>query len=192
MFLWFHVRHLNLNGVKLERITKKDKGISKDLNYSSVDFPVSKKDYGKIEVMDKININVFSYENKGVYPVYLSSQCLNDCLDLLLISNGFTNHYVYIKDFNRLMFNKTRYKGKKYFCKSCLQCFSSESVLNHHKKDCLLINGEQNVKLEKGFIKFKNFNRKIPVPFKIYADFECFLKSCDLGVDNNCFSYTKK
>ena len=99
---------------------------------------------------------------------------------------------VYIKDFNRLMFNKARHKSKKYFCKSCLHCFSSEKVLEDHKKDCLLINGGQNVKLEKGFIKFKNFNRQIPIPFKIYADFECLLKSCDVGVDNDCFSYTKK
>ena len=60
------------------------------------------------------------------------------------------------------------------------------------KKDCLLINGGQNVKLEKGFIEFKNFNRQIPVPFKTYADFECLLKSCDDGFDNDCFSYTKK
>ena len=91
------------------------------------------------------------------------------------------------------MFNKTRHKGKKYFCKSCLQCFSSESVLNGHKKDFLLINGGQNVKLEKGYIEFKNFNRQIPVPFKIYPDFECLLKSCDVGINNNdCFNYTKK
>ena len=75
-FLWCHVRHLNLNDAKLKRITK---------NCSSVDFPVSKKDYGKIEVMNKININVFSYENKVVYPVYLSNHCFNDWLDLLLI-----------------------------------------------------------------------------------------------------------
>ena len=34
-------------------------------------------------------------------------------ISLLMISNGFTNHCVYIKDFNRLMFNKTRHKGKK-------------------------------------------------------------------------------
>ena len=118
-FLWSHVRHLNLNGVKLERITKKDKEIVKELNYSGVDFPVSKKDYSKIEVLNKINVNVFCYENKIVYPVYLSDQCFNNTLDLLFISNGFTNHYVYIKDFNRLMFNKTKHKGKKYFCKSC-------------------------------------------------------------------------
>ena len=130
---------------------------------------------------------MFCYENKIIYPVYLSNQCFNDCLDLLLISN----HYVYIKDFNRLMLNKTKNKNKKHFCKSCLQCFSSEKLLEDHKKDCLMINGGQNVKLEKGFIEFKNFNRQIPVPFKIYANFECLLKSCDYGVDNDCFSYTK-
>ena len=28
--------------------------------------------------------------------------------------------------------------------------------------------------------------------FKIYADFECILKSCDVGIDNEYFSYTKK
>ena len=152
----------------------------------------TKKDYCKIEVLNKINFNVFCYENKVVYPVYLSNQSFNDSLDLLLISNNFTSHCVYIKDFNRLMFNKTRHKGQKYFCKSCLQCFSSENVILEHKKDCLLINGGQNVKLEKGFIEFKNFNRQIPVPFKTYADFECLLKNVDCGVDNDCFSYTRK
>ena len=91
----------------------------------------------------------------------MSDQCFNDIMDLLLISNGFTNHYVYIKDFNRLMFNKTKNRNKKYFCKSCLQCFNSENVLLEHQKDCLLINKGQNVKLEKGFIKFKNFSRQI-------------------------------
>ena len=113
-------------------------------------------------------------------------------MDLLLISNNFTLQYVYIKDFNRLMFNKTKHKGKKYFCKSCLQCFSSEKVLIEHKEDCLMINGKQNVKLEKGFISFKNFNREIPVPFQIYADFECLLKCVDIGIDNECFPYTRK
>ena len=52
-----------------------------------------------------------------------------------------------------------------------------------------MINGGQNVK---GFIEFKNYSRQISVRFKIYADFECLLKSCDKGVGNDCFSYTKK
>ena len=190
-FMWCHVRHLNLDGVKLCRIKKKDKEISKGLNYSSVDFPVSKKDYGKIEVLNNICVNVFCYENKMVYPVYLSNRCFNDSRDLLLTSNEFTSHYVYIKDISRLVFNKTKNKNKKYFSKSCLQCFSIEKVLKEHKEDCLMINGGQNVKLEKEFIEFKNFNKQIPVPIKIYADFECLLKCIDCGIDNDCFSYTK-
>ena len=187
-FLWCHVRHLNYEGKNLCRIAKKDRKVGKSLNYSRVDFPVPKKDYCKIEVMNKININVLCYVDKIIYPLYLSDQCFDDCLDLLLISN----HYVYIKDFNRLMFNKNKSKNKKWFCKSCLQCFSSEKVLIEHGKDCLVVNGGQKLKLEKGFIEFKNYNRPIPAPFKIYADFECLLKGCDSGINNDCFSYTSK
>ena len=126
-----------------------------------------------------------------IYPVYLSDQSFKDSINLLLVSNGYINHYVYIKDFNRLMFSKTKNRNKKWFCKSCLQCFSSENILLEQGRDCLLINGSQNVKLEKRFIEFKNCNKQIPAPFKIYADFECLFKNVDCGVDD-CFSYTKK
>ena len=134
---------------------------------------------------------MFCYENKVLYPVYLSHQKFNDSMDLLLISNKFVSHYVYIKEFNKLMFNKTKHKGKKYFCKSCLQCFISDSMLNEHKKDCLLINRGQNVKIERGFISFKNYSKQIPVPFKIYADSECILKNIHCSDDNECFYILK-
>ena len=39
----------------------------------------------------------------------------------------------------------------------------------------MVINGRQNVKLEKGSISFKNYSKQLPAPFKIYADFECIL-----------------
>ena len=110
---------------------------------------------------------MFCYENKLVYPVYLSDQKFSDVIDLLLISNEFKSHYVYIKDFDRFIFTKTKNKNKKYFCKNCLQSFNSKEVLIEHKKDCLIINGKQNVKSEKGFISFKNYFKQIPVPFKI-------------------------
>ena len=41
------------------------------------------------------------------------------------------------------------------------------------------INGVQSVRLEKGTIKFKNYFKQIPVPFKIYADFEFNLKGVE-------------
>ena len=161
--------------------------------YEGINFPTSKKDYCKIEVQNKICINVFCYENKLIYPVYLSNQKFNDNMNLLLISNKFKSHYVYIKDFDRFMFNKTNNKNNKYFCRNCLQCFSSEEVLIKHEEDCLIINGKQNVKLEKGIISFKNYFKQIPVPFKIYADFECILKTNDSDIKcSSNSSYSKK
>ena len=62
-----------------------------------------------------------------------------------------------------------------------------------HKEDCLIINGKQNVKLEKGFISFKIFFKRIPVPFKIYADFECILEKVDSDIEYSLHSsYTRK
>ena len=78
-------------------------------------------------------------------------------MDLLLISNENKSCYVYIKDFKRFMCNKTKNQNKKYFCKCCLQCFSSEKVLIEHKENYLMINGKQNVKLKSGSISLKNY-----------------------------------
>ena len=100
-FVWCHVRHLHLIDKNPQIITKKDKELASKLDYEGINFPISKKDYCKIEVQNKICINVFCYENKLVYPVYLSDQNFSDSVDLLLISNKFKSHYVYIKDFDR-------------------------------------------------------------------------------------------
>ena len=51
--------------------------------------------------------------------------------------------------------------------------------MTKHKEICLRINGAQSVRLEKGAIEFKNYLKRIPIPFKIYADFECNLKSVE-------------
>ena len=105
---------------------------------------------------NNICINVFGHENELVFPIYVSDQKFEDSMDLLLLDNDDKSQYVHIKEFDRFMFHKTKNK-KKWFCKSCLQCFSSESLLIKHKEDCLSINGKQSVKLEKGIIKFENY-----------------------------------
>ena len=86
------------------------------------------------------------------------------------------------------MFYKTKNKNKNYFRKICLQCFSSKNVLTEHKEVCLSINGAQSVRLEKRKIEFKNYFKQVPVPFKIYVDFECNLNS----VESYESSYSKK
>ena len=93
-------------------------------------------------------------------------------MDLLLLIDDGKSNYVYIKDFDRFMFHKTNNKNKKWFCRNRLQCFSSKNVLIKHRENCLSINGKQSVKLEERIIKFENYFKQLPVPFKIYADFE--------------------
>ena len=100
-------------------------------------------------------------------------------MDLLLVTDGDKLHYVYIKDFNTFMFHKTKNKNKKYFYENYSQCSSSKNVLTEHKKVYLNFNGAQSVRFKKGTIEFKNYFKQIPVPFKIYADFECNLKSVE-------------
>ena len=57
-----------------------------------------------------------------------------------------------------------------------------------HIENCLSINVKQSVKLEETIIEFQNQFKQIPLPFKIYADFECNVRS----VESYKGSYTKK
>ena len=140
-FLWCHVRHINPIKEHPERIKKIVRKIACNLNYNKIKFPVEEKDFEKTEVQNNICINVFCYENEMVFPIYVSDKNFEDSMDLLLLINDNKSHYVYTKDLNTFMFHKTKNENKKWFCKSCLQCFSSESVLIKHKEDCLSING---------------------------------------------------
>ena len=65
-----------------------------------------------------------------VLLIYISKQKFEDSIDLLLLTDDDKSHYVYIKNFNRFMFYKTKNKNKKWFCKNCLQYFSKKKKKN--------------------------------------------------------------
>ena len=154
-FMWCHVRLINPTNSHPERINKQDKKIAANLNYSDIVFPLDINDYEKIEDRFQMQVNAFGYENK-FYP----KKSFNQTLNLLLITKKDKSNYAFVKDFNRLMFSKTKHKDKKHHCMSCLQSFTKEEILNQHKKQCLLINGCQAVNYESGTIKFANYNKK--------------------------------
>ena len=185
-FMWYHVRLINPTNSHPERINKQDKKNAAHLNY--LVFPLDINDYEKIEDRFQTQVNVFGYENK-VYPLYISKKSYNQTLNLLLITEKDKSHYVFIKDFNRLMFSRTKHKDKKHYCMSCLQNFTTEEILSNHKKQCLLINGCQAVNYESGTIKFTNYNKQIPILFKIYADTECFLKRTKIKEGEHTIKY---
>ena len=59
--------------------------------------------------------------------------------DLKGLKNGQDSHYVFIKDFNRLMYLKTKHQHKKHFCMSCSQNFTTKEILNNHRERYLLL-----------------------------------------------------
>ena len=193
-FRWCHIRHLNQQEKYPQRIKKTDKQYVEKLDYSNIDFPVNVKHYNKIEKQNSININVFGYENKEPYPIYVSKEKYENHMELLLVTKDENKHYVLIKDFNKFMYNQTKHKERKHFCMYCLQCFSSERVLNNHKENCIQVNGQQAIKMpdkDNKILKFNNFHKQQPVPFVIYADFEAITEKIHGCQQNNESSYTE-
>ena len=193
-FRWCHIRHLNPQDKDPQRIKKTDKAFVNNLNYQGIEFPVTIKQYNKIEQQNKIRINVFGYEEKQKYPIYVSKEKYEDCMNLLLITENENKHYVLIKDFNKYMYDITKHKERKHFCMYCLQHFTSERVLNNHKENCIQLNGAQAIKMptkDDNILKFNNAHKQIPVPFVIYADFEAITEKIHGCQPNDDESYTE-
>ena len=195
-FRWCHIRHLNRQKKDPQRIKKEDKQLIGGLNYEGIEFPVSQKQYNKIETQNSIRIKVFSYEKEQPFPIHISKEKFEDQMNLLLITEDEKKHYVLIKDFDAFMYNQS-----KHFCMFCLQCFSSESILVKHTNNCLAINGAQAINMPKqgeNILKFNNFHKQLPVPFVIYADFKAITKkvqgckqSEEMENEKNKRSYTE-
>ena len=198
-FRWCHIRHLNPQMKDPQRIKKDDKKKVNELNYDGVEFPVSQRHYNKVEKQNSIRINVFGYEDGQPFPINISKETFEDQMNLLLIIKDEKKHYVLIKDFNAFMYNQSKHKERKHFCMYCLQCFSSIEILDAHRKDCIVINEKQAIKMpneDENRVEFINHRKQIPVPFVIYADFEAITKKnkksvIDESKDNSNVSYTK-
>ena len=192
-FRWCHIRHLNPQDKNPQRINMTDKQYIEKLDYTGIEFPVSVKQYNRIEEQNSINVNVFGYELGQPYPIYVSKEKYQDHMELLLITKGENKHYVLMRDFNKFMYNQTKHGHKKHFCMHCLQCFSREDVLAEHIPNCIAINGEQAIKMpeECDEVFFNNHYKQLPVPFVIYADFEAITEKVDSCQPSDKKSYTE-
>ena len=127
-FRWCHVWHLNPHEKDPQRIKRDDKQYVDKLNYyNGITFPVSQKQYKKIEKQNSIKINIFGYKERQPYPIHISKETFKDQLNLLLITEEEKKHYVLIRIFNRFMYSQSKHKERNQFCMCCLQCFKSET-----------------------------------------------------------------
>ena len=103
-----------------------------------------------------------------------------DCqksIDFFLYSEDEKQHYSLIKNFTRLVRSQyTSHRSSKiYICKKCLTHYTKEELLEKHISYCIK-NETVAVKVptKNSILKFQNHFKKLPIPFAIYADFECF------------------
>ena len=78
---------------------------------------------------------------------------------------------------------RTKHKAALYYCFNCLHGYSKKRILEEHEKLC----HKQKVqsisfpkKPEEKEIFLKNIKKQLPMPFIIYADFECLTTKIDL------------
>ncbi|CAB3984674.1 Gastrula zinc finger, partial [Paramuricea clavata] len=187
-FMWSHVRHVRPKARRATTITRQDMEFAENLDYEGIDFPVKISDIDKIERKNSMSISVFGYKGKKqFYPIRNSKTKYDEHMELLLLGDGNgNNHYVLIKDINRMLYSVSGYEHKKHFCLHCLHSCKSEELLEKHRETCIEVNGTQATKLPKEGtkIKFKNHRNSMPAPFVIYADFESILVPEEKKVDS--------
>ena len=194
-FLWCVLRALNPKKKNSERIDKELKAKENTLNMEGIEYPVSLKDIDKFEKQNpSISITVL-YDKKSVNVLRNSNNTNREHnVNLLLIRGEGVNHYCLVKNLSRLLSSQvSKHRGKKYFCERCLNPFNNQKALDKHKEYCSNHEAVKIIMPEKGtMLKFKSYHRGEKVPFVIYADFECCIKSihtCDPNPEN---SYTKQ
>ena len=120
--LYCYIRkHLNLITVNPSRINKKDINFAKELiDEFDIDFEnISIGEINEIEEFLECNIHIFGcdkdFNSKEI--IRKSFKNYDKDLDLLLIDN--INHYILIKDINKLISNNS------HVVKSCRNCLNS-------------------------------------------------------------------
>lgn len=199
--------HFNKDKIKShhERV-KQYAQFDNQFDFSKISFPVSLKDISKLEKIVNKPINVFGCEKN---PLRISERVQEtDEINLLLISKGDNNHYVYIKDINVFLTRGVQEgeistSNKRFYCKRCIHGYTTKDLLAKHLTNgCLQIEPTKSVLpyIKNGVIptisfndKFKNRYKQFSPPFRIYADFESFIIAMmEQMLLDNTKSYTNK
>ena len=191
-FIYCLGRALDPNPEKnnIERVSSHLKNVCETLGLNDIKTPVNVQDLRKIESQYKVSINLYGHSesNKNptesyinpiqIYPIHITQSTATKHIDLLVTTNTETNHYVWIKNFNKLCAGVTENASKKFFCKHCIQHFPSKERLEKHMIDCIVLTKCQAIQMpaEGEVIKFKSFRETVKIPFIIYADLESILQ----------------
>ena len=164
-FLWCILAHLFPVEDHKNRTSSYSMHTNK-LILNGLEFPMKIKDIPKFENLNNLNVNVFELTRTVLTPIHITKNYLQSQIDLLL----FENHYCLITKLHCLLNQDSH---MKWVCRRCLTAFSSEDILSQHIDRC---QKQQPTKISfsyKDHLKFEDHHMKIPLPIRVYADFEC-------------------
>ena len=194
-FLWCVLRYLHPKGKNAELLTDL-RQYENNLNTKGIKFPVRVKDISKFERLnpDLPGINVFSVnERNKFFPLRMAQRDPQETIDLFLYEEEGKYHYLLIRNFSRLFRSQitSRTNGKIFICKRCFTHFSKEELFQRHIEYCSF-NESVFVKMptKNSKLGFINYFKQLPIPFVVYADFECFTQTIENCKPNPAGSYT--
>ena len=188
-FLWSVLRYLHPREKHSTRINDL-REYENDLNFKGINFPVKVKDIQKFENQNPNlpGINVLSInDNNKIYPLRLNQKDAKKSIDLFLFSKDENQHYSLIA---RSQITSDR--RKIHICKKCFTHFTKKYLFKKHSRYC---NKNETVAVKmpakNTILKFQNHFKTLPIPFTIYADFECFTMPVNSCQRNPNKSYTQ-
>ena len=193
-FLWCILRYLHPKESHEEKIKDLEK-YEFSLNTKGITFPMKLKDITKFEKLNPglPGINVFSVNEKcNFYPLRMAEKDCLKTIDLFLYEEDGVSHYSLIKNFNRLIKSQitASKNGSIFICKKCFTHYTKEELLEKHILYC---SNNETVSVtmpkENTMLFFKNYEKQLPIPFVVYADFECFTKPMNTCSPNPKDSY---
>lgn len=211
-FLWCLLCHFFPPSSHPERVRKYWE-YENEIKMDGIRYPVIVDDIDKIEDMNNIRINVFfikegkkeAESEDSIRPLRISDYINTDrkrMIDLLLLTDEETgnSHYVYIKNFDRLMGSQVSKHGHRmFFCRRCLVGKSRKSLLYEHEAECIENAPQKLILRAPGTkIKFEKVQKRTEGAVIIYADFESLVKKEDIDVgdktkliqEHECCSYS--
>ena len=182
-FIWAILYALRNSDVKsnFNRVTNYEEYIH-TLKFDTASMPMKIEDISRFEKLNGLAINVYSIREHGskVNPLRHTKIRDTKLINFLLIIGLKRSHFVWIKNFNRLLCdNKTTRKSVKVYCPHCMYGFvkhhNGVQKLMYHKQQCSTLT-PQRVELPvkgKEILHFTDVEKRMKLPFVIYADFEC-------------------
>ena len=99
---------------------KIQKDFARKLEFKDIRFPVKIRDIHKIEKENYISINVFGYENRAKFSIYVSK-------------NTFKKKSQFIIERRKMpIYKQTLHRNRKNCCLYCLQYFHTAEILERH------------------------------------------------------------